>query len=154
MTDHLETAVAVKSTPVLISRAPNCSCRPYYRGGLSGNQLSRTLQFIDANTALKLTTATLATAVGLSKYHFGKAFKQSTGMTLHSYVLERRMRRSRELLADSDLPLAAVAHATGFANQSHFTALFSTRIGISPGAYRRSAKTFLASPGSKGEINL
>jgi AraC family transcriptional regulator len=84
-----------------------------------------------------LTGNAIARVAGLSKYHFGKAFRQTTGVTLHGYVLARRMRLAHELLAKSDLPLAGVAAAAGFSNQSHFTSVFSTRIGISPGAYRQ-----------------
>jgi AraC family transcriptional regulator len=107
-----------------------------YRGGLSGAQLRRVLEYIDEFLNLNPNGNAIANAAGLSKYHFGKAFRQSTGMSLHGYVLARRMRRSQELLVKSDLPLAAVAEATGFSNQSHLTSVFSTRMGISPGSYR------------------
>jgi AraC family transcriptional regulator len=108
-----------------------------YKGGLSGACLRLTLEYIDENLDLDLDGDSIAAVSGLSKYHFGKAFKQSTGMTLHSYVLSRRIGRSRELLVRSDFPLAAVAEAAGFANQSHFTTVFSKRVGISPHAYRK-----------------
>ena len=107
-----------------------------FHGGLSGAQLRRVLEYIDESLSLSLTGDDIANVAGLSKYHFGKAFKQSTGITLHGYVLARRMARSQWLLAKSHLPLAAVAEATGFANQSHLTAVFSTRLGITPRAYR------------------
>lgn len=108
-----------------------------YRGGLSGAQLRRVLDYIDIYLDSNLTGKAVASVAGLSKYHFGKAFRQSTGMSLHGYVLARRMRRSQELLAKSDLPLAAVAGAAGFSNQSHLTSVFSTRMGIPPGSYRQ-----------------
>ncbi len=131
-------SLCTKLTEELIQRYSIGQARPeQYKGGLSGAQLRRALEYIDEGLNLKLTGKGIATVAGLSKYHFGKAFKQSTGMTLHSYVLNRRMRRSRELLVRSDLPLAAVAEAAGFSNQSHLTALFSTRIGMSPRAYRK-----------------
>ena len=108
-----------------------------YRGGLSGTQLRRVLEYIDESLDLDLTGNRIAKVVGLSKYHFGKAFRQATGVTLHGYVLARRMRLAQVLLAKFDLPLAAVAAAAGFSNQSHFTSVFSTRIGVSPGVYRQ-----------------
>jgi AraC family transcriptional regulator len=46
------------------------------------------------------------------------------------------MRRSRELLINSDLPLAQVADAVGFSSQSHFTTVFLERTGVTPGRYR------------------
>jgi AraC family transcriptional regulator len=107
-----------------------------FHGGLSGAQLRRVVEYIDESLSLSLTGDDIANVAGLSKYHFGKAFKQSTGITLHGYVLSRRMARSQWLLAKSHLPLADVAAATGFANQSHLTAMFSTRLGITPRAYR------------------
>lgn len=108
-----------------------------YIGGLSGAQLRRVLEYVDASLDLALTGNAIARVVGLSKYHFGKAFRQTTGVTLHGYVLARRMRLAQELLAKSELPLADVAAAAGFSNQSHFTSVFSRRIGITPGAYRQ-----------------
>jgi AraC family transcriptional regulator len=108
-----------------------------YKGGLSGAQLRRVLEYIDECLNLDLTGNRIAGITGLSKYHFGKAFRQSTGVTLHGYVLSRRMRRAQQLLAKPDLPLGAIADAAGFSSQSHFTSVFSTRMGISPGSYRQ-----------------
>lgn len=107
-----------------------------YKGGLPGSKLSQAIEYIDSYLDHDLTTGDIGRAVGLSKYHFGKAFSTSTGMTLHNFVLARRMRRSRELLAGSDLPLAHVADAAGFSSQSHFTTVFLERTGITPGKYR------------------
>ncbi len=118
-----------------------------YKGGLSGAQLRRVLEYIDECLSLTLTGSRIAGVTGLSKYHFGKAFRQSTGVSLHSYVLSRRMRRAQRLLVKSDLPLAAVAEAAGFSSQSHFTSVFSTRMGISPGSYRQMRRPISVSLG-------
>ncbi len=107
-----------------------------YKGGLPGNKLKQATDYIDSFLDRNLTTDEIGRAVGLSKYHFGKAFSTSTGMTLHTFVLARRMRRSRELLAGSDLPLAEIADAVGFSSQSHFTTVFLERTGVTPARYR------------------
>ena len=107
-----------------------------YKGGLSGARLRRALEYIDEHLSMDLDSGSIAAAAGLSKYHFGKAFKQSAGLTLHCYVLARRLRRAQELLVNTDLPLAAVAEESGFSNQSHCASVFRTRIGLSPRAYR------------------
>jgi AraC family transcriptional regulator len=130
-------SICIKITEELVIRFSIGKARlPRYKGGLSGVQLRRALEFIDAYLDSNLDAASIAGVAGLSKYHFGKAFRQSTGMSLHNYVLARRMKRSQELLAKSDLPLAVIAQAAGFSNQSHFTTVFSTRTGISPTAFR------------------
>ena len=108
-----------------------------YKGGLSKPQLRRVLDYIDSFLDHKLTVDELARLAGLSRYHFGKAFKQSTGTTLHRYVLSRRLWRAEELLSYARSTLVDIAAAVGFANQSHFTAVFKSRIGISPGAYQK-----------------
>ncbi|MGB6690303.1 MAG: AraC family transcriptional regulator [Terracidiphilus sp.] len=107
-----------------------------YKGGLSGNKLRQAVDYIDSSLHRNLTTGEIARAAGLSKYHFGKAFSTSTGMTLHSFMLARRMGHSRELLVNSDLPLADIAAAVGFSSQSHFTTVFLERTGVTPGRYR------------------
>ena len=107
------------------------------KGGLPGNKLSQAMDYIDSSLDRNLTTGDIGRAVGLSKYHFGKAFSTSTGTTIHSFVLARRMRRSRELLVGSDLPLSHIAAAVGFSSQSHFTTVFLERTGVTPGRYRR-----------------
>jgi AraC family transcriptional regulator len=107
-----------------------------YKGGLPGNKLNQALDYIDSSLDRNLTTGDIGRAVGLSKYHFGKAFSTTTGITLHSFVLARRMRRSRELLVGSDLPLAHIADEVGFSSQSHFTTVFLERTGVTPGRYR------------------
>ena len=107
-----------------------------YKGGLPGNKLRQAMDYIDSSLDCNLTTGDIGHAIGLSKYHFGKAFSASTGMTLHSFVLARRIRRSRELLAGSELPLADIAASVGFSSQSHFTTVFLERTGMTPGRYR------------------
>ena len=84
-------------------------------------------EYIEESLGLDLHGNQIAGAAGLAKYHFGKAFRQSTGMTLHAYVPARRMRRAQELLVKSDS--SPSPKRRDFSNQSHFTSAFSTRLG-------------------------
>jgi len=111
-----------------------------HTGGIPGMKLRQVMEYIDGNLNSNLTTGDIARVAGLSKYHFGKAFKQATGIALHSYVMTRRVNRSRQMLLRSDLPLAHVAAMAGFANQSHLTTVFLQRTGLTPGLYRRMHK--------------
>lgn len=107
-----------------------------YRGGLSKARLRRVTEYIDAFLDQALNGDELAKVAGLSRYHFGKMFKQSTSMSLHQYVLQRRIQRATSLLLSSGRCLAEIALATGFSNQSHFTTVFTSRLGVTPAAYR------------------
>ena len=119
-----------------------------YKGGLPGTKLRQVMEYIDSHLDQNLTTGEIARVAGLSKYHFGKAFSASTRMTLHSFILARRMVRARALLAHSDLPLVHVAAEAGFSSQSHFTTVFLERTGVTPGRYRSERRPLSVAFGS------
>ncbi len=78
-----------------------------------------------------------ARACGLSLSYFSRAFKQSVGAPPHRWLLLQRVQRAKSLLRNSDRSLAETAAACGFADQSHFTRVFSNVVGVSPGAWRK-----------------
>jgi AraC-like DNA-binding protein len=107
------------------------------RGGLSPSTLRRVRTHIDANLEADIDLKILARKAGLSRWYFARAFKQSVGMTAHCYLMQRRIARARELLAETDVPLAEIALETGFADQSHFSRRFREHLSISPSSFRR-----------------
>ena len=111
--------------------------RETYRSRLAPWQLRRVTDFMRDHLADTLQLAQLAALSGLSPSHFGRAFKGSTGLPPHRWHLNLRIEQARTMLADAGASLADVACATGFADQSHFTRVFSKIIGMSPGAWRR-----------------
>ncbi len=107
------------------------------RGGLAPWQERRAKEFVDANLDGNISVMLLATACGLSCKHFSRAFRQSTGLAPHQWLLQRRIDKAKQLLRVADVPLTEVALACGFADQSHFTRVFTRWIGVSPGQWRR-----------------
>jgi AraC-like DNA-binding protein len=81
---------------------------------------------------------TISTAVGESKFRLLRRFRAVTGMTPHQFLVSMRIAEARRLLAAGVAP-AEVAAMTGFADQSHLTRRFRSRIGFTPGRYRNSA---------------
>ncbi|WP_275791157.1 AraC family transcriptional regulator [Pararhizobium gei] len=79
----------------------------------------------------------VAQACNLSRGYFIRAFRETTGVTPYQWLLGERIKRARDLLRSSNAPLAEVAIACGFADQSHFTRVFSAIVGATPGAWRR-----------------
>lgn len=106
-------------------------------GGLAPWQERRAKDLIDANIDGDLTLEMLARACSLSKRHFTRAFRQSTGMAPHQWLQGRRIDRAKQLLERSFVPLGDIALACGFADQSHFTKAFARAVGTSPGKWRR-----------------
>ncbi len=108
-----------------------------YKAGLTQDRMRRVLDYIEAYLGNDLSLMELSAVAGLSSYHFGKLFKRSTGQSVHQYVIVCRLERAKSLLRSRMLPIAEIALAVGFKDQSQFTSLFKRRVGITPGAYAR-----------------
>lgn len=106
---------------------------PRVRGGFGGAALRRTLDYIHSNLGATLTLTALAQQVHLSPYHFARLFKQSTGTSVHQYVLHERVKRATELLSTGDLSIAEVAVQVGFHDPSHLYRHFKRITGMTPG---------------------
>ncbi len=123
-----------------IASCPQLACAPLARGGLSPGALLRVREHIDANLETNVDLADLAAIADLSRCHFARAFKQSVGGTPHRYLMHRRLEKAQELLGGTELPLAEIALATGFSDQSHFSRRFRDHLGTTPSAFRWSQR--------------
>jgi len=106
-------------------------------GRLSRRQEERAKEILQISAGEDLSIAEVAAECGLSRSYFIKAFKETTGKTPHKWHLDHRIERVKELLAGEDLPIAEIAVICGFADQSHLTRVFTSTIGMPPGAWRR-----------------
>ena len=79
----------------------------------------------------------LASFCGLSRSHFARAFKQTTGLPPHRWLMMQRINRAKELLYKTKMPVSEIALECGFADQAHLTRVFTKAFGIGPGGFRR-----------------
>ena len=107
------------------------------RGGLTSRQLRMAEEIMEASLEEDLALGTLAAACGLSISHFARAFRISTGQAPYQRFLDLRIARAKALLRCPDQSLSEIAHACGFADQSHFTRTFRRAAGMPPGRWRR-----------------
>ncbi len=107
---------------------------------LSPERVARVEAFVRANLAESFGIEAMADEVGLSAWHFCRAFRAATGRTPRAHVTACRIEEAKRLLAEGTLPLAQVAQACGFADQAHFTTVFSRHAGATPGAWRKARK--------------
>ncbi|AGH50889.1 MULTISPECIES: helix-turn-helix domain-containing protein [Sphingomonadales] len=106
------------------------------RGGLAPHQLRAIEDHVRAWPAGGVRVSDLAALTGLSRGHFMRAFKQSTGKTVHNFVEDVRLDHAKSLLIDSDKPLKQIAAMLGFANPASFSLAFRRMTGEAPGRYR------------------
>lgn len=106
------------------------------KGGLPRYKLRRAAEFIEAHASQVIRIEDIARSVGVSRYHFHRQFKKSTGLTPHQYIVQKRIDRAKSLLSRSDLPIIEVGARVGFADQSHFTTTFRKLTSMTPRAYR------------------
>ena len=135
--DHVTLAVATHVAQFYGGLRP--ASRPA-RGGLAPWQARRAKEILSANLDGSVTLNEIASECGLSVSHFARAFRVSIGMAPHQWLLHRRLEYAKTLLPNEQMSLSDVALASGFADQSHFTRVFSKEIGTSPGAWRRCLK--------------
>lgn len=84
----------------------------------------------------ELTGEVLAGVFHYHPNHISAVIRRHTGLPLHRYLLETRIRHALPLLEEGRLSVAQVAHAVGFADANYFTRYFKQVMGITPLTYR------------------
>lgn len=94
-------------------------------------------QYIDNHFKENLTLDQLAGLVHINKYYLSHAFRKEFDTSPISYLISRRIRESRFLLAETDHTLSQIAQILGFSSLSYFSQCFRRVEGISPMEYRK-----------------
>ncbi|QIZ47167.1 AraC family transcriptional regulator [Dickeya zeae] len=121
--------------------ALSCLIRQY--GKRSGDTTHRLYSRADIRDAIdylqdmhdkKVSVKDVATAVGMSEFHFMRVFQATTGLSVHRYLTQIRLFRAKALLSQG-VSAIETAHSAGFFDQSHLIKNFRSHFGITPGAY-------------------
>lgn len=107
------------------------------QGRLLTAVLTRVDAYLEAHAEVPVTLEVLAGLANLSVFHFARRFKHTTGRAPYQYVLDWKIRRARALLRASELPVAAIGDALGFASSAHFAAAFKRATGQSPRTFQQ-----------------
>lgn len=111
--------------------------KPIAKGGLAAWQLRKVEDYLHDRMAEDVALDDLAALARLSRFHFARAFRQSTGLPPHRYHRQLRMEVARHHLADRRLPIAEVAALVGYDSSQALARAFRRAYGISPARYRR-----------------
>ena len=105
-------------------------------GTINGSRMRRLDELIDAGIDGPLGVQAMAQMLGLSEGYFMRAFKNTTGKSPHSYLIDRRLAKARTLMREPAARLAEIALCCGFSSQAHMATAFRLRMGISPAKLR------------------
>jgi transcriptional regulator GlxA family with amidase domain len=105
-------------------------------GGLAPWRLKRVEQQIIANLGSKISIPQLAQSCSLSRSHFSRAFKRSTGMSPQDWIRHQRIARAKKLIRHSSLTLTQISVECGFFDPAHFSHMFTRTAGTNPAIWR------------------
>jgi AraC family transcriptional regulator len=132
--ESLAHAIAVRFLHLGKGEQPRGSA---YRHVASPQSIRRVLDRMHEEFNTDLSLSTLAAETGYSRRHFLRMFEDATGYTPHQYLLQLRIKRAKELLKKTLMPLIDIAAHSGFSSQSHMSQSFRKYYDATPGQIRR-----------------
>ena len=107
------------------------------RERLSASQLRRALELLNDSMNGAVRLADIAGTVGLSEFHFIRAFRNTAGLPPHQFQLMLQIKAAKALLSSGGTAVADVAQQCGFASQSHLGSVFKRTVGTTPAQWRK-----------------
>ena len=103
-------------------------------------EVARAVQFIREHACEGIGVGDVLRAVPLSRRVLEQRFRRLLGRTPREEILQVRLGRVRQLLAETDLPLYLVADRTGFEHVEYLSVVFKRETGVTPSAHRAAAR--------------
>jgi transcriptional regulator GlxA family with amidase domain len=129
------------SEQFIVDRVRNDTDRQYIplraQVGVSHRGLIRVAQLMEENIEKPLSLEKIAKATGLSRRQIERLFKRDLNCVPKRYYLEMRLRRARELLLQTAMPIMDITTACGFQSPPHFSRCYRNQFGHPPSAERR-----------------
>lgn len=113
------------------------------RDGTDADHVERTeaaRTYLAARMSERITLDDVARAVNVSPFHLARIFQKHTGVPVHRYLTQLRLRASLERLAEGASDLTVLALELGFSSHSHFTDTFRREFGKAPSEIRHKSK--------------
>lgn len=93
--------------------------------------------YIRLNLEKKISLVDISEQTHYSVSHCEMVFNKTTGLSITSYIIKKRIEKSKSLLIERTLSLPEVAEAVGFSDYNYFSRVFKKENGVSPLAYRK-----------------
>jgi AraC family transcriptional regulator len=129
--------LALAAASRVVARHSSVATQPERHLGVSGRRLKQVLSFIEEQLSEDLSLERIAAVAGISSSHMNTLFRQSMGLPVHQYVIQRRVELAKSLLLESGMSITEIALAAGFTHQSHMARHMRRVLGIPPRAMKR-----------------
>lgn len=106
-------------------------------GADSRDTVPRLLNYIEQNIGRRVSNAEIGEALNYNPNYLNRLMLQHTGLSLHQYILHRRLSMAVNLLLDGQQPISDIAMTLGFNSPSHFSNFFKEQTGMTPNQYRQ-----------------
>jgi AraC family transcriptional regulator, glycine betaine-responsive activator len=122
--------------------------------GVSHESLIKVAQLMEDNIEKPLSLDEIAAATGLSRRQIERLFKRHLNCVPKRYYLQMRLRRARELLLQTSMPIIDITTACGFQSPPHFSRCYRAQFGCPPSSERQSRQARLAAQArTRGEVS-
>jgi transcriptional regulator GlxA family with amidase domain len=105
--------------------------------GVSHRGLIRVAQLMEQNIEKPMSLQAIAKASGLSRRQIERLFKRDLNCVPKRYYLEMRLKRARELLLQTAMPITDITAACGFQSPPHFSKCYRNLFGHPPSGERK-----------------
>lgn len=102
-----------------------------------GKYSNEAVQFIRHNYYRNLSVQEIADNIGITRGYLSSCFKEVFQLSVQEYITEYRMKKAKEMLADSDMKIKEIAFNTGYQDELYFSKVFKGKYGMSPRAFRQ-----------------
>lgn len=94
--------------------------------------------YIEKNYKQRITVNEICKHLGISKNRLYKSFKEAEEIAVNEYIIKVRLKKAKELLADTKKTVSDIAEETGMHSEAYFCRIFKLRLGYTPTEYRKS----------------
>ncbi len=151
----LERETAYSMSDIFIQKADLCTTVPQidtlqatmiqeYTLSMRNNQkknvysrpIVKCIDYIYDNLNQKLKVQNIAAYLNINPSYLSRLFSREVGMSLSAYIKDKRLDAAAQMLQYSDYSITDISEHFNFSSQSHFTAAFQEKYGITPKRYR------------------
>ena len=101
-----------------------------------GSLVNNAIRYIDQKLYSRISAADVAAHMGMSASYLSSLFKEKTGLSLHRYILMRKIEESKLMLRNTRRSISELSDALGFSSPAHFCTQFKKHTSLTPGEYR------------------